>query len=39
LIKVTTSSAATFTPGSTDLSASGVTGTYFDCMDMPGSAQ
>ena len=39
LIKVTTSSAATFTPGSTDLSASGVTGAYFDCMDMPGSAQ
>jgi len=39
LIKVTTSSAATFTPGTTDLSASGVTGAYSDCMDMPGSAQ
>lgn len=39
LIKVTTSSAATFTPGSTDLSASGVTAAFFDCMDMPGSAQ
>lgn len=39
LIKVTTSSAATFTPGSTDLSASGITGAYYDCMDMPGSAQ
>jgi len=39
LIKVTTSSSATFTPGSTDLSASGVTGAYYDCMDMPGSAQ
>ena len=39
LIKVTTSSAATFTPGSTDLSATGITGAYYDCMDMPGSAQ
>lgn len=39
LIKVTTSSAATFTPGSTDLSASGITAAYSDCMDMPGSAQ
>jgi hypothetical protein len=39
LIKVTTSSSATFTPGSTDLSASGVTDDYYDCMDMPGSAQ
>jgi hypothetical protein len=39
LIKVTTSSAATFTPGSTDLSASGITDVFFDCMDMPGSAQ
>ncbi len=39
LIKVTTSSSGTFTPGSTDLSASGVTGAYYDCMDMPGSAQ
>ena len=39
LIKVTTSSAATFTPGTTDLSASGITAAYSDCMDMPGSAQ
>ena len=39
LIKVTTSSSGAFTPGSTDLSASGVTGTYSDCMVMPGSAQ
>lgn len=39
LIKVTTSSSGAFTAGSTDLSASGVTGAYFDCMDMPGSAQ
>jgi hypothetical protein len=39
LIKVTTSSSGTFTPGSTDLSASGVTPAYSDCMDMPGSAQ
>jgi len=39
LIKVTTSSAVTFTPGSTDLSATGITGAYYDCMDMPGSAQ
>jgi hypothetical protein len=39
LIKVTTSSAVTFTPGSTDLSASGITAAYSDCMDMPGSAQ
>jgi hypothetical protein len=39
LIKVTTSSDATFTAGSTDLSASGITAAYSDCMDMPGSAQ
>jgi hypothetical protein len=39
LIKVTTSSSGTFTAGTTDLSASGVTGAYYDCMDMPGSAQ
>jgi len=39
LIKVTTSSAATFTAGSTDLSATGITAAYSDCMDMPGSAQ
>ena len=39
LIKVTTDSSTTFTPGTTDLGASGVTDTYSDCMDMPGSAQ
>jgi len=39
LIKVTTSSAVTFTPGSTDLSASGITAAFSDCMDMPGTAQ
>jgi hypothetical protein len=39
LIKVTTDSSTTFTPGSTDLGASGVTDAYYDCMDMPGSAQ
>jgi|GEM_PF-4383042 len=39
LIKVTTSSSGTFTAGTTDLSASGVTAAYYDCMDMPGSAQ
>jgi len=38
LIKVATSSAATFTPGTTDLSATGITDTFYDCMDMPGSA-
>jgi len=39
LIKVTTSSSATFTPGSTDLGAAGITDVFSDCMDMPGSAQ
>ena len=39
LIKVTTSSAATFTPGTTDLGATGITDVFSDCMDMPGSAQ
>ena len=39
LIKVTTDSATTFTPGTTDLGATGITDTYSDCMDMPGSAQ
>lgn len=39
LIKVTTDSATTFTPGSTDLGASGITDVFSDCMDMPGSAQ
>ena len=38
LIKVTTSSSATFTPGSTDLSATGITDVFYDCMVMPGSA-
>jgi hypothetical protein len=38
LIKVTTSSAATFTPATTDLSATGITDVFYDCMDMPGSA-
>jgi hypothetical protein len=38
LIKVTTSSAATFTPATTDLSASGITDVFYDCMVMPGSA-
>ena len=38
LIKVTTDSSTTFTPGSTDLGASGVTDVYYDCMDMPGAA-
>lgn len=39
LIKVTTDSSTTFTPGTTDLGASGITDAYSDCMDMPGSAQ
>jgi len=39
LIKVTTSSSATFTAGTTDLGAAGVTDVYYDCMVMPGSAQ
>ena len=39
LIKVATDASTTFTPGTTDLGASGVTDTYYDCMDMPGSAQ
>lgn len=38
LLKVVTSSSATFTPNSTDLGASGVTDTFFDCSVMPGSA-
>ena len=38
LIKVTTSSSATFTPGSTDLGATGITDVFYDCMVMPGSA-
>lgn len=39
LIKVTTSSAVTFTVGTTGLAASGITAAYSDCMDMPGTAQ
>jgi len=39
LIKVTTDSSTTFTPGTTDLGASGITDAYSDCMDMPGSTQ
>jgi len=39
LIKVTTDASTTFTPGSTDLGAAGVTDAYSDCMVMPGSAQ
>lgn len=39
LIKVTTDSSTTFTPGTTDLGASGVTDAYSNCMVMPGSAQ
>ena len=39
LIKVTTDSSTTFTPGTTDLGASGITHANSACMDMPGSAQ
>lgn len=39
ILKVTTSASATFTPGSTDLGAAGVTDVFSDCMLMPGSAQ
>lgn len=38
LIKVTTNSSTTFTPGSTDLGNAGVTDTYYDCSVMPGAA-
>lgn len=38
LIKVTTNSSTTFTPGSTDLGNAGVTDVFYDCMAMPGSA-
>jgi hypothetical protein len=38
LIKVVTDASTTFTPGSTDLGAAGVTDTYFDCSVMPGAA-
>lgn len=38
LIKIVTNASATFTPGSTDLSASGVTDSFFDCSVMPGAA-
>lgn len=39
LIKVTTNSSTTFTPGTTGLAASGVTAAYSNCYRMPGSAQ
>lgn len=39
LVKVTTSASGTFTAGTTDLSAAGVTGTYSDVSGPPGSAQ
>ena len=39
LIKVTTDASTTFTPGTTDLGASGITDAYYDTMVMPGSAQ
>jgi len=35
LIQVTTNSSTTFTPGSTDLGATGVTDAYFDTSRMP----
>jgi hypothetical protein len=38
LIKVTTNSSTTFTPGSTDLGNAGVTDLYYDCSVMPGAA-
>lgn len=38
LIKVTTNSSTTFTPGTTGLGAAGVTAAYSDCSLMPGSA-
>ena len=38
VLKVVTSASATFTPNSTDLGAAGVTDTFYDCMDMPGTA-
>lgn len=38
LIKVVTDASTTFTPGSTDLGAAGVTDTYYNCSVMPGAA-
>lgn len=38
LIKVTTDASTTFTAGTTDLGASGITDAYYDCMVMPGNA-
>ena len=38
LIKVVTDGSTTFTAGSTDLGASGVTDTYYDCSVMPGAS-
>ena len=37
LVKVVTNGSTTFVPGTTDLGASGVTDSYYDCMTMPGS--
>lgn len=34
-LRVALTAGTTFTPGSTDLSASGVTGTFYDLMDVP----
>jgi hypothetical protein len=38
LIKVVTDGSTTFTAGSTDLGASGITDTYYDCSVMPGAS-
>lgn len=38
LIRVVTDGSTTFTAGSTDLGASGVTDTYYNCSVMPGAA-
>ena len=38
LIRVVTNGSTTFTAGSTDLGASGVTDTFYDCSVMPGAA-
>jgi hypothetical protein len=35
LIRVATAAATTFTPGTTDLSAAGITATYYDCACLP----
>lgn len=38
LIRVVTDGSTTFTAGSTDLGASGITDTYYNCSVMPGAA-